>query len=152
MNGPRILVWGLIGVVVLAIGIAVTRPAPATRADIGNAELRDLQAKGARLVDVRTPGEYAMGHLPGSENVPVEQITQVAAGWPRDAAVIVYCATGSRSMTASQWMAANGFAKVYNLTGGIENWDGQVTKEVTQAPAALKTNGIPVMIDFYSDS
>lgn len=152
MKGPRILLWGFAGMVLLALGIALTRPAPDVRADIGNAQLRELQAKGARLVDVRSPGEYGLGHIAGAENVPVEELTRLAKDWKRDAAVVVYCATGARSYNASEWLAANGFTKVYNLKAGIASWDGQVTKDVAAAPTALKTNGIPVLVDFYSDS
>ena len=103
VKGPRLLIWGLAGVILLALAIAVTRPAEAVRADIGNAQLRELQAKGARIVDVRSAGEYAMGHIAGAENVPVEEITGVAGSWDRITAVVVYCAmwvTGHRSAPA----------------------------------------------------
>jgi rhodanese-related sulfurtransferase len=138
--------------VLLAIGIAVTRPAHPVRADIGNAELRDLQAKGARLIDVRSAGEFAMGHIAGSENVPNEQLPQTAASWDRQRAVVVYCATGARSLIAAEWLAKNGFAKVYNLKQGVVAYDGQLSKDLTPAAGLVKTNGKPVLIDFYSDS
>ncbi|HEY3316989.1 MAG TPA: rhodanese-like domain-containing protein [Coriobacteriia bacterium] len=151
MKGPKILIWGLAAMVLLAVGIAVTRPAASIREDIGNAQLRDLQAKGARIVDVRSPGEFAIGHIQGAENVPVEQISQLAS-WGRDTAIVVYCATGARSYNAAQWLAGQGFTKVYNLKAGVAAWDGQLTKDASPAPAAVKTNGKPILIDFYSDT
>lgn len=138
--------------VLLALAIAATRPATPVRSDIGNAELRDLQAKGARIVDVRSPGEYAMGHIQGAENVPVESITQGAAAWDKTKPIVVYCASGARSMNAAQWLAANGFLKVYNLKAGIAAWDGGLTKDAATASATVETNGKPVLIDFYSDT
>lgn len=151
MNGPKILIWGLAAVVLLALVLALTRPASAVREDIGPAQLRTLQQQGARVVDVRSPGEFAIGHIPGAENVPVEQITQVAASWDRSRAVVVYCATGARSHNAAQWLAANGFRKVYDLKSGIAAWDGQITKNDPPS-AQVKTDGKPVLIDFYSDT
>lgn len=152
MKGPRILIWGFGAVMLLALGIALTRPAAATRADISNAELRELAGKGARLVDVRSPGEYAMGHIEGAENVPVEQITSAAGSWDKSVPVIVYCATGARSMNAAQFLAANGFTKVYNLKAGVVAWDQELTKDNAVAAGPIKTDGKPIFIDFYSDS
>jgi rhodanese-related sulfurtransferase len=152
MKGPRLLIWGLGAMLLLAIGIALMMPAGAVRKDIGNAELTDLQANGARIVDVRGTGEYAMGHIPGAENVPMESLQQTAASWNKDQAVVVYCATGSRSLNAAQYLAAQGFRKVYNLTAGITAWNGQVTKDAAPAVAAIKTGGKPIFIDFYSDT
>jgi phage shock protein E len=152
MKGPKLLIWGLAAMVLLALAIAATRPAGPIRADIGNSQLRDLKARGARLVDVRSPAEYAMGHIAGAQNVPVEQITQVAAAWDKSTPIVVYCATGARSYNAAQWLAANGFAKVYNLKAGVAAWDGQLTKDLTPAAGVVKTNGKPILIDFYSDT
>lgn len=152
MKGPRLLIWGLAGVILLAIAIAVALPSPAVREDIGNARLLQLQAAGARLVDVRSPGEFALGHIPGAENIPIEELTQVAGSWNRGSALIVYCATGARSYQAAQYLAAQGFTKVYKLKAGIVAWDGQVTRGNTPAPAAIKTNGKPIFIDFYSST
>lgn len=152
MNGPKLLVWGLAGVIVLALGIALTRPAPTVREDVDNAQLRDLQADGARLVDVRSPGEYALGHIPGAENVPVEEITRIADGWDKASAVIVCCASGSRSSNVAAWLAGAGFRKVYNLRGGLAAWDGRITKDASAPVARIRASGRPVFIDFYSDS
>jgi rhodanese-related sulfurtransferase len=150
VKGPRLLVWGLAGVILLAVAIALTLPSPAVREDVTNAQLRNLVARGARLLDVRSPGEFAMGHIQGAENVPVDTITTASAAWRRDAAIVVYCATGARSYEAAQYLAAHGFTKVYNLKAGIVAWDGPVTKSAAAAVSALKTNGKPVFIDFFS--
>lgn len=150
MKGPRLLIWGLAGTILLAVAIAVMVPPPPIRADIGNTQLRDLVANGARLVDVRSSGEFALGHIPGAVNVPVDTITTASASWRRDAAVVVYCATGARSYEAARYLAAHGFTKVYNLKAGIVAWDGQVTKGNEPAVPALKTDGKPVFIDFFS--
>lgn len=153
MKGPRLLIWGLCAVLLAAVVIAVTRPAGPVRADVGQAEFERLASQGGRVVDVRSPGEFAIGHIPGAENVPLDTLTQTASGWDRTRAVLVYCATGARSANAAAWFAANGFTKVYNLTGGISVWTGQLTKDAGPAVAVKPSAaGLPIMIQFFSDS
>ncbi|MGK9461721.1 MULTISPECIES: rhodanese-like domain-containing protein [unclassified Streptomyces] len=76
------------------------------------------------VVDVRTPGEYAGGHLPGALNVPLDQI-QRALPDLRHAAdrgdVLVVCASGARSENACRILAEHGVAAA-TLTGGTGAW------------------------------
>ncbi len=67
-------------------------------ADI-NAGVEEFRATpGARLVDVRTPGEYAGGHIPGAVNVPLQQISAIASEVPdKSTPLFVYCMSGARS-------------------------------------------------------
>jgi rhodanese-related sulfurtransferase len=155
VKGPKLLIWGLVAVVLLALGIALTRPAGGTRQDIGDAKLLQLQAQGARIVDVREPGEFSLGHIAGAVNVPMTQLQSAAESWSKDQPVVVYCATGARSLNAASYLVGVGFAKVYNLTAGIAAWTGPLTKDASASaapPPALKTNGKPIFIDFYSDT
>ena len=146
---PRFIVWGALGVLILAGGFLLTRPAGPTRTDIGSSELRQLQSSGAHIVDVRTPVEFASGHIPGAENVPMESLTQSAPSWDKTQPLVVYDSNGARSLNAAQWLTANGFASVYGLKGGMVAWDGQTTKDTTVS-GAVKTTGKPVFIDFFS--
>ena len=70
-------------------------------ADI-NAGVEEFRATpGARLVDVRTPGEYAGGHIPGAVNVPLQQIGAIASEVPdKGTPLFVYCMSGARSQQA----------------------------------------------------
>ncbi len=135
----------------LAFVIAVTHPAE-VRKDIGNGELRNLQASGARVVDVREPGEYALGHIQGAENVPLGSLQAAAQAWDPGQPIVVYCATGARSANAAAYLAGKGFQKVYNLKAGIASWDGPLTKTEGPPPAAIKTNGKPILLNFFSDT
>lgn len=81
-----------------------------------------LVSSGARLVDVRTPEEYADGHLPGAVNIPVDELgRRLDELGPRDKPVVVYCASGVRSASAARILAAAGFSAVHNL-GAMSNW------------------------------
>ena len=85
-------------------------------------EARKLIAKGARLVDVRTVGEYRGGHIEGALNIPVQELTsRVAELEPKDKPIIVYCASGNRSARARGVLKGAGFTAVSDL-GAIDNW------------------------------
>jgi phage shock protein E len=92
------------------------------RADIDGAKARELVASGALLVDVRSPAEFAAGHIEGARNVPVGEVGQRARELgPTHRPVIVYCASGTRSAIAKRALVRAGFARVYNL-GSMSNW------------------------------
>lgn len=113
-----------------------------------------LQDKGVRVVDVRTESEYAAGHIPGAENVPLSSFALASASWDPAEPVALYCATGSRSAEALQMLTSRGFEKVYDLGGGIMTWNGEVAGEsesTAAAPAQQVPTGTPVMYEFYTD-
>lgn len=76
------------------------------------------------VVDVRTPGEYASGHVPGALNIPLDRLGEALPAL-REAAgrgeVLVVCASGARSATACAELAAAG-VPVATLTGGTSAW------------------------------
>jgi rhodanese-related sulfurtransferase len=155
VNGPKLLIWGLVGALLAAVAIALVKPATPVRDDVDGGGARKAIAAGARVIDVRTAGEFSVGHLPGAENVPIDTLTQVAGSWDRKTPVLVYCATGARSLNAAQWLSANGFERVYNLEGGIVAWDGEVAKgprPAAVASGAPSASGLPVLYEFYSDT
>ncbi len=78
---------------------------------------------GAILVDVRTPPEYAAGHIAGAVLLPLDTLTQGAqTALPDNGAhVIVYCQSGARSARAAKQLADLGFSNVHDL-GGIISW------------------------------
>lgn len=81
----------------------------APKADIGQ-----LIKDGAIILDVRTPGEYAGGHIKGSLNIPVDQLKNKLGSLKKDKAIITCCASGMRSASARGILRASGFAEVHN--------------------------------------
>ena len=74
------------------------------------------------VVDVRDPGEWSGGHLPGARLVPLEQLrANTKALLPRDGVVFV-CAAGVRSQTAARVAAAHGLTKIYSINSGTRGW------------------------------
>lgn len=78
-----------------------------------------------RLIDVRTVGEYRQEHIPGSTNVPLDRLGEIADAVPnKDARVFVYCQSGSRSRMACSRLEKLGYTDVTNI-GGISQWPGK---------------------------
>jgi rhodanese-related sulfurtransferase len=79
------------------------------------------------VIDVRTPGEYAGGHIPGALNIPLDQLDRAMPDI-RDAAgrrdVLVVCASGARSENACRMLAENGIHTA-TLAGGTGAWAAQ---------------------------
>ncbi|MDD7119215.1 MAG: rhodanese-like domain-containing protein [Bacteroidales bacterium] len=90
-----------------------------------------------QLVDVRTPEEFAEGHIPDALNINVmdENFIDLAiSSLDRKRTVAVYCRSGRRSKTAAGELAKEGF-KVVELEGGFLGWNGPKTKpENTESP------------------
>ncbi len=74
------------------------------------------------LLDVRTPEEYAEGHIAGAKLIPVQVLAEHLKEVPRDKQVYVYCYSGTRSARASKLLAKNGFTNIENIEGGIVAW------------------------------
>lgn len=89
---------------------------------------------GAILVDVRTPGEFTSGAVPGAVNVPMDSLPaspEAAPGWNADTRLLLYCASGARSGHAARLLRERGFASVENL-GSF----GRARKLVSEGKAA----------------
>lgn len=85
------------------------------------AEAKRLVASGALLVDVRTAGEFASGHIDGAKNIPVADLDRRAKELAKDKVVIVYCASGMRSASAARTLKSLGFGVVHDL-GSMSRW------------------------------
>ena len=83
---------------------------------------------GAILVDVRTPQEYREGHVPGSKNIPLQQLDKISSVTDnKDAPMFVYCHSGARSRQATAILLHMGYANVNNI-GGIAAYQGKVER------------------------
>ncbi len=88
-------------------------------------ELDEAVSAGARLVDVRTPGEFANGAIPGAVNIPVDDLRSRlddVRALAEQGPVLVHCAVGIRGHIACRILEANGI-QARNLDGGFRTWD-----------------------------
>jgi rhodanese-related sulfurtransferase len=77
----------------------------------------ELVKNGAQIIDVRTSGEFAAGHIKGSKNIPLQNLKQSLGKINKNKPVITCCASGMRSASAKSLLKANGFEEVYNGGG-----------------------------------
>ena len=77
-------------------------------------DLGELIKQGATIVDVRSGGEYAGGHIKGSLNIPLNVLGSQLAKIKKDKPVITVCASGMRSASARSTLLSSGYTQVYN--------------------------------------
>ena len=75
-----------------------------------------------QLLDVREPWEIALVSIPGSINIPLQQIPERHAELDADKPLAVLCHSGGRSAKAAAFLAGQGFSRVANISGGIDAW------------------------------
>ena len=87
-------------------------------------EAAELQGDdgGALIVDVREPNEYSQIRARGAVLLPLGRLNGRTKDLPRDREVLLMCRTGGRSQNATQFLQAQGFENVTNVSGGITAW------------------------------
>lgn len=91
-------------------------------------ELEKLDKDSVLLLDTRTTQEHKAGTIPGSINIPVDELRQNLDTLEpyRDKDIVVYCRSGQRSYIAARILMQNGFNKVKNLSGGYLTWSSAI--------------------------
>lgn len=79
-----------------------------------DAKIAAIVRNGAYLVDVRTPAEFAEGHVNRSVNIPLDQLSNRLEDFSRETPIVVFCRSGNRSALALAMLAHHGFTKVVN--------------------------------------
>ena len=126
-------VVAITGISACGSGAPAGSPASQSKAAAPSAAVKHLPASefttalkkpGTIVLDVRTPAEYASGHLPKAQNIDIKGAdfaTKIAA-LDKKATYAVYCQSGKRSSAALEQMTAAGYTQVYDLAGGIIAW------------------------------
>ena len=117
------------GLAAAALGLALVAGAAACSSDssavstVTAAEAATAIDEGATVIDVRTPAEFAAGHIPDAVNIDVESgsFADEIADLDQAETYVVYCRTGRRSALAADQMAEAGFTSVKDL-GGLSSW------------------------------
>lgn len=111
---------------------AASQQAPVVASTVNSSEAKALleQQPATRILDVRTPGEFAGGHLEKALNLDFNnpEFESQLAALDKTQAYLVYCAVGGRSSKAAALMQQMGFQRIYNVSEGLP---------------ALKSAGIP---------
>lgn len=105
----------------------------ATIKECSVADAQNCVTSDTLLIDIREPGEYERGHIPGAVHLPrgllefeIHGLVQSALSDrnapPEDHPVVLYCGTGGRSALAAETMATLGYRNVRSLSGGLVAW------------------------------
>jgi thioredoxin 1 len=124
-----------------------------------------MSAVPGKIIDVRTPVEFAESRIAGAENFNLNDgsFTESISQWDKNEVYFIYCLSGGRSNTAAERMAAEGFKKVYALRGGLLTWRNKGLPEIKKNQVAanaemtweeleniLRTNK-NVLVDYYAE-
>lgn len=85
-------------------------------------KLRKSEPAKVLILDVRTPGEFAEGRIPGSVLVPMRDVPSKLGSIGKDKKIVVVCASGSRSGAVADYLSKNGYPWVRNYGGGMFDW------------------------------
>lgn len=83
---------------------------------------RSGNGKAFYLIDVRTPEEYAQGHVPGATLKPLDRLSQMTDDLPKQINLHLICRSGIRSQQAARILASQGFTHLVNIDGGTMEW------------------------------
>lgn len=125
----RLVVLGIVGLLFLA-SAPLSLAAAARATDVSVEQTRELiRERGGKagfvVLDVRTPAEFAGGHLPGAVNLDIQErdfLTRLG-GLDRGKSYLVYCRSGNRSTKAVQAMEQMEFPGVYHMREGMIGWE-----------------------------
>jgi peroxiredoxin family protein/rhodanese-related sulfurtransferase/TusA-related sulfurtransferase len=86
-------------------------------------QVAELRAKGAFVLDARTPEEFALGHIEGAANIPNTELRSRLAEVPKDRFVLLYCGVGIRGYLAERILRQKGWTDLANLAGGWKTYE-----------------------------
>ncbi len=82
------------------------------------------------ILDVRTPKEYARGHIRGAVLLPLYELAERMNEVPRDRPVYVICYSGARSLQAVKFLMSQGYRQVFHVSHGMDKWQGTVVSDI----------------------
>ena len=107
------------------------RSLPSVTVQDASAQAQD----GALIVDVREPDEFARVRVAGSVLLPLSEFVARCNELPADRPLLMFCHSGSRSVSATQYLLRQGYAQVANVSGGIVAWYQAGLPVTTDAPS-----------------
>jgi rhodanese-related sulfurtransferase len=108
----------------LASAVFAETEAPAEAPSIAPTELKARQASSTPpvVIDVRTPEEYAAGHIPGALNIPFDRVAERISEIDAPHGVALYCMLGPRARKGESDLLSAGYMSVLHLEGGLAAW------------------------------
>jgi molybdopterin/thiamine biosynthesis adenylyltransferase/rhodanese-related sulfurtransferase len=100
--------------------------------EVAPSDLADRLRRGeaVELIDVRESYEWRIGRIEGARHLPLDRLGANWSDLPRDRDIVLYCHHGARSRAAAEFLAAQGFDSLWNLSGGIDRWSVDVDPSI----------------------
>ncbi|MGB9521939.1 MAG: rhodanese-like domain-containing protein, partial [Anaerolineales bacterium] len=123
-----LLTWIVLGVLAVLVVFGIVQQfSHSTMRNITVPEITVQEAyqkfqAGALILDVRTPQEWAQGHIPNATLIPLDELESRLNELPKDREIVVICHTGNRSREGAVLLLKAGFTKVDTVIGGMNNW------------------------------
>jgi|SRR5581483_2609364 len=132
---------------------------PAREAILRGIPYRDIQpadaaalyerTPGLFVLDVRTPAEFASGHIPNARLIPIDELEDRIAELPAaDTMMLVHCAAGGRSAAACELLGQRGYTGLLNLVGGMHAWPGPRVQDGPSVAATPPAAGLATTIAY----
>ncbi|WP_084448693.1 rhodanese-like domain-containing protein [Desulfovibrio inopinatus] len=120
-----VLLLVLVGIVVVKF-LKPSLPEGYENLSAEEAHARLEEIPGVAILDVRTPTEFAEGHIAQARNIDIysSDFTSRLSKLNTSPSYLVYCRSGNRSVSALKRMKSLGFERVWNLSGGVSAWKG----------------------------
>ena len=124
MTGKSLLAALALGLATLLGTPALAQAAAPTVPLIEPAQVRGLVSLGGKLtiVDVRTPEEFAQGHLDNAILMPLDTLPNTFSSLPKTGKLVIYCRSGHRSAKAVQFLIEHGYSNAVSMNGGYIAW------------------------------
>jgi rhodanese-related sulfurtransferase len=91
-----------------------------------------LRSGKIKLLDVRTPEEYAIASVDGSLLVDQSLAQEIIQTWPKETPIVTICHHGVRSLNAAAYLRGQGFSNTKSMMGGIDAWAVQIDSSIPQ--------------------
>lgn len=85
-----------------------------------------IAAGGIQIIDVRSEEGYSESHIPNAQNIPLKEMEENDIELDKNGTYLIVCKVGKTSEKASKLLAENGYKNIYNLSGGMDGWKGEV--------------------------
>ncbi|HAQ08227.1 MAG TPA: rhodanese-like domain-containing protein [Bacillus bacterium] len=85
-----------------------------------------IEAGGIEIIDVRSEEGYSESHIPNAQNIPLKEMEENGIELDKNGTYLIVCKVGKTSEKASKLLAESGYKNIYNLSGGMDGWQGEV--------------------------
>ena len=126
MNWSLFIIAIIIGII-LGLFIMMRRESKKAVVNLSEKEFIENMRKG-QLVDLRKKEEFEEGHINGARNIPFVMLTRNPGRLRKDLPIYLYCEKGKVSKRAALVLYGKGYEQIYQLDGGLVNWNGPLKK------------------------